>query len=73
MASEVKVQRLLTIKQLAKETGVPVWRWHELFAKTLGPRHIRIGKTIRVNEVALTEWLSEQESKTRQETERVDG
>ncbi len=30
MSNDVKVPRLLTVKQLAEATGIPVWQIHEL-------------------------------------------
>jgi excisionase family DNA binding protein len=63
MSSDVKVPRLLTVKQLAKETGVPVWRWHEMLQRGEGPPSIRFGKTYRVSELALARWLEAQQAK----------
>ena len=57
------VPKLLTVKQLAAATGVPDWRWYEMFAQGKGPAFVRIGMTYRVSEQKLAEWL-ERESVT---------
>ena len=64
MSSDVQAPRLLTVKQLAAATGIPRWRWHELFTQGNGPEHLRIGKTIRVSETALARWIAEREQQT---------
>ncbi len=63
MSETVKVPRLLTIKQVAKETGVPAWRWYETIARGDGPPVVKFGKTFRISEAALAQWLEAQQSK----------
>lgn len=67
MASEVKVPRLLTVKQLADLTGLPVWRIHQMCSENTAPPHLRIGKTIRFPEDAVVAWIQEQSTSKEQE------
>ena len=60
MASEVRVPRLLTIKEIEAKTGIARWRLYELIAEGKGPPVLRIGKTLRVPEDALVQWIEEQ-------------
>ncbi len=68
MASDVKVPRLLRLKEVEKLTGLERWRLYELFAAGKGPPHLRVGKVIRVPEDALAKWIEEQ-TKPQQESE----
>ncbi len=60
MASETG-KRLLSIQELSKVTGVQRWRWYEMIARGQGPPVLRFGRTLRVSEVALAQWIAEQE------------
>jgi len=60
MAGEVRVPRLLTLKEVEQATGIKRWRTYALIQQGKGPRHLRIGKTIRVPEDALVQWIEEQ-------------
>jgi len=60
MAETTKVPRLLTIKQASQATGLPIWRLYELLARGEGPAHMKVGRTIRVSEVALVTWIEAQ-------------
>jgi excisionase family DNA binding protein len=60
MSSDVRVPKLLTVKQLAEKTGLPKWRIHELCAQGKGPPFLRIGKTYRFAEDAVVRWIEEQ-------------
>lgn len=60
MASEVKVPRLLRIKEVEEQTGLARWRLYELIAEGKGPPVLRIGKTFRVPEDALVKWIEQQ-------------
>jgi excisionase family DNA binding protein len=51
------VPRLLRIREAAERTGIQRWRLYELIARGEGPPHMRVGKTIRISEVALIEWI----------------
>lgn len=51
--------RLLTTKELSAATGIPRWRLFELVRAGRGPRHMRIGKTLRFPEDGVTEWIRE--------------
>jgi excisionase family DNA binding protein len=59
MGSDVRVPRLLTLKQVEELTGIKRWRLYtELRAS--GLPHLKIGKTYRVPEDGLCNWISEQ-------------
>jgi len=62
-SSDVKVPRLLRVREVEKITGIERWRWYEMFARGEGPPHMRIGKVIRVPEDALVKWIEEQSNK----------
>lgn len=69
MASEtVRLPRLLTVKQLAAETGLPVWRIHEMAARGEGPPRIRIGRTYRFPEDGVRQWMREQSNNNKEGT-----
>ena len=68
MATDLKVPRLLTIKEVSEQTGIGRWRLYELLASGDLP-HLRIGKTFRVPEDALVKWIEQQTSATRGEKE----
>jgi len=61
MTSDVRVPKLLRVRDLVKATGIEAWRWYSLFETGEGPAHIRVGKTIRVSDAALVEWLKARE------------
>jgi predicted DNA-binding transcriptional regulator AlpA len=68
MASDqVRVPRLLRLKEVEKLTGIERWRLYELFAAGNGPPHLRVGKVIRVPEDALVKWIEERIKQTRGE------
>ena len=67
--SEVKVPRLLTLKQVEELTGIKRWRVYELIKQGRGLKHIRIGKTIRISETALAEFITKEEQSNRSSTE----
>jgi excisionase family DNA binding protein len=55
----MSVPKLFTVKQAAEVTGLAEWRLYELIAQGKGPRHLRIGRTIRVPQPALVAWIDE--------------
>jgi len=57
---DVKVPRLLRIREVAKLTGVQPWRLYELIARGEGPPHLRLGKTLRIPEDTLVRWIEQQ-------------
>lgn len=65
MASEVKVPKLFTVAQAAAATGLPRWRLYELLSRGEGPAHMRVGRTIRISEVALCQWIEQQHTNDR--------
>jgi excisionase family DNA binding protein len=62
MGTEVRIPKLLSVKELAAATGLPVWRVRELCAQGKMP-FLRIGKTYRFAEDAIAKWI-EQQTKT---------
>ncbi len=50
MTNDVRVPRLLRVKEVVKLTGIEAWRLYEMIARGEGPPHMRVGKTIRVPE-----------------------
>ena len=52
-----QVPRLLTIKEVAVLTTIPTWRLYELIARGEGPPTMRIGRTLRVPENKLAQWI----------------
>jgi predicted DNA-binding transcriptional regulator AlpA len=69
MNNDVRVPKLLRVRDLVKATGIEAWRWYEIFARGEGPAYIRIGKTIRVSDAALVEWLKAREQQSNQKEE----
>lgn len=67
MASDVRVPKLLRVRDVEEITGLARWRLYELIAQGKGPRHLRIGKTISVPEDALIEWIDEQSTTNHRE------
>jgi len=63
MSNDVRVPRLLRVKEVVKLTGIEAWRLYELIARGEGPPHMRVGKTIRVPEDALVKWIEQQTNK----------
>jgi excisionase family DNA binding protein len=61
--AETKVPKLLTLRDVAAQTGLPRWRLYQMIAAGEAPPHLRIGKTIRISEFALVQWIEEQHSK----------
>lgn len=61
------VPRLLRVKEIAGLTGLEPWRLYELFAAGEGPKHMRVGRTIRVSEAALAEWIEQQHAAPKDE------
>jgi len=57
---QVRVPKLLTVRQLAEATGIPRWRIHEMCARGKGPPFLRVGKTLRFAEDAVVKWIEEQ-------------
>ena len=55
-----QVPRLLYVREAAELTKIQRWRFYDLIRQGKGPRHMRIGKTIRISEHALAEWIDEQ-------------
>lgn len=58
--SNVTVPRLLRVHEVAKQTGLEKWRIYQLLKRGEGPKHMKIGKTIRISEHALAQWIDEQ-------------
>ena len=57
---KTQIPKLLYVRQAAELTGIQRWRFYQLIKSGEGPRHMRVGKTIRISEHALAEWIDEQ-------------
>ena len=58
---ETQVPKLLRVHEVAKQTGLAKWRIYQLLKCGKGPAHMKIGKTIRISEIALLKWIEERE------------
>ena len=52
VSNELKVPRLLTVKELSDKTGLPQWRIYELINSAKAPPCMRVGKTFRFRAAA---------------------
>lgn len=69
--SGTDVPRLLRVREVARLTGIERWRLYEMIARGQGPPHMRIGRTIRVSEAALVEWIERRHEVACETKERV--
>lgn len=67
--SNVTVPRLLRVREAAKLTGIERWRFYEMLKRGDGPPFMRIGRTIRISEIALAQWIEEQHAASATEEE----
>lgn len=56
----MNVPRLLRVREAAEVTGIEKWRLYALLKRGEGPAHMRVGRTIRISETALVEWIERQ-------------
>lgn len=63
MSSGGGIPRLLTARELAAATGLPRWRIHELVAQGKGPKHMRVGRTLRFSEPDVLAWIADETSR----------
>ena len=63
--SEVKIPKLLRVREVAKITGLQTWRLYQLLAAKKGPPSLRIGKTLWIPEDTLVEWIKAQAANSR--------
>lgn len=54
---------MLTARELAAATGLPRWRIHELVAQGKGPKHMRVGRTLRFSEPDVLAWIADETSR----------
>ncbi len=66
---ETQVPKLLSVKQAAERTGIQRWRLYALLKADKGPRNMRIGRTIRISEAALVEWIETQHQTNKEEND----
>ncbi|MCH7683362.1 MAG: helix-turn-helix domain-containing protein [Gemmatimonadetes bacterium] len=66
---KTQIPKLLYVREAAELTGIQRWRLYSLIKAGKGPRHMRIGKTIRISVVALAEWIDQQHHVTTEEEE----
>jgi excisionase family DNA binding protein len=55
-----QVPKLLKVEQAAPLMGIAPWRLYELLKRNEGPPSMRIGRSIRISEAALAEWIEAQ-------------
>lgn len=60
-SGDVKVPRMLRLREVEAVTGIERWRLYDLLSRGEGPRHIRIGRVIRISETALADWIAARE------------
>ena len=58
--TDVKVPRLLRVREAAEVTGIERWRLYALLKCGEGPPFLRIGRTLRIPENALVQWIEQQ-------------
>ncbi len=58
--TDVKVPRLLRVREAAEVTGIERWRLYALLKCGEGPPFLRIGRTLRIPEDALVQWIKAQ-------------
>ena len=63
MGDSVDVPRLLSVKQVARITGVQRFRIYAWIRSGDGPPFLKIGKTFRFPEDQLVAWIREQSAK----------
>lgn len=61
--TKVSGLRLLRVKEVEKMTGLEAWRLYELIAAGEGPPHMKVGRTIRIPEAGLVQWIEERTEK----------
>ena len=61
---------MLRIREVAKATGIEPWRWYEILKRGEGPAHVTIGRTIRISDAALAEWIAACEAESKRQSER---
>jgi excisionase family DNA binding protein len=71
MDGELETLRTLTTHEVSLATGIKRWRVLQLIAEGKGPRHFRVGKTIRVRVKDLESWLEAQTKKTQRAVSSV--
>ena len=59
-----QVPKLLTVAQVAQATGMRKWLLYELIARGKGPPTMRFGRSIRISEPALIEWIEKKQQQS---------
>ena len=54
-------QRLLTIKEVCERTSLQRWRLYQMISKGEGPKSLQCGRTLRISEAALAQWIDSAE------------
>lgn len=58
----------LTVSEMSTILKIPVRTIQYLIQKGEGPEAIRVGRTIRVSEIAFEKWISELANETKEES-----
>ena len=67
MVDVTTLPRLLRVSEVAQATGLETWRLYALLKAGKGPPCMRIGRTIRISETAMAEWIEEQHCTNQEE------
>ena len=57
MSTEVKIPKLLTTRQLAEVTGLPLWSVRKLVKKGEGPPAVKVAGRLRFPESGVGPWI----------------
>lgn len=52
-----RVPRLLRVREVAEITGLDRWRIYDLIKSGEGPPHFWVGRTLRIPEDGLAQWI----------------
>ena len=64
--AKTNVPRLRRVREVAQVTGLERWRIYALLKRGEGPPFLRLGRTIRIPEDALVEWIEAQAAATKE-------
>lgn len=67
MTTQQQTPRMLTVRQAAELMGIQRWRLYSMLAKGDGPPAMRFGRTWRLPEHLLVQWIEEQSTKVKGE------
>ena len=74
MSTEVKIPRLLTTRQLADVTGLPLWSVRRMVKDGEGPPGVKVAGRLRFPESGVGPWIErllKEQAQTRSQKERA--